>query len=800
MLEGAKRVFQIYSNRPGLFIAIVLLFGAGGAVNGTFFNIMQRTVWNELPYPNSDRIAYLWNTYPKLGVVRAGTSIPDYIDRLEFLGDEFSHQALHAYVDLNVFYGGRAFLASGVKSTPQIFGVGSTSPSLGRVFRPEEAAAGAEDVVVLSRALWEKLGSDPAILGETLLLGGQQHVVIGVMPAGFTLPGPNVEFWVPLVIRESQKSDTERGSESHHMIGRLYPSSSTEKAQEAVDRLNMLNMERMPERVNFWESAGFGTKVASYHEKWFGDIRVRLFLGQAIGVLAFMIAGLNVAGLLMIRVGGSANEFRLRAACGASPFRMGSMILVEAALLGTAGGALGFAGAVMGAGLLDSLLGQLPYAPEAYWEVAIFCLLVTIAFAFMMAIIPIRMISGQQLSTSSGQRGIETSTSYFRAAASVLQVALCTVIITLVVLVVSSYSKFARTDFGFETPGILMAKLAIDDIAYPSRAKVTRFLEEVKRTINAQSGIMSVGLADQIAFGSSSFSSSYDVESLDWGGVESRPVAYIRSVDEHFFAVAGIEILEGRGFTQEDQETMAPVAVVDARFRSKFPQLSIVGAQLIDLQTERVFTVVGVAENVITEGVESEYGRETIYRPLGYSGTREAVLLAKTNLDPTGFASILANVVSGIDPKQPIYDVLSLRDHLRAGVAPHRDPMIAMVAFGVIAAFLSAAGIYSSTMSGVGARRTELAIRMAVGAAPDRIFLEICWDGAKLLLSGILLGALLLFAAQPVIGPLIAGASHFDPPTFFLAVAITSAIVAAAVLPVAARNAKLDVASHLRWE
>jgi putative ABC transport system permease protein len=340
-MHDLRYAFRSLTKSPGFTAVAVLTLALCIGANSAIFSVINAILLKPYPWPDSERLVYIHNTYPLMGLARAGCSIPDYLDRRNGV-TALEESALWTGAGFNLAGGASPEVVEGRMVTPSLFSLLKVPPALGRTFIEAEAQIGAAKTVILSDTLFRnRFGGDPGILGTDVRLNGEPYTVIGVMPSGFYFPSPQNQLWVPFAFTDQQKSDDGRGNEFSVMVARLKPGATIAQAQQAVDAIHRANLERLPESRSFAESSGFGGIVVNYLEENVRDVKAMLWLVQAGVAAALLIGCANVASLLLARASAREREFAIRAALGAGRGRIMRQLLLESMVLFLIGGALG---------------------------------------------------------------------------------------------------------------------------------------------------------------------------------------------------------------------------------------------------------------------------------------------------------------------------------------------------------------------------------------------------------------------------------------------------------------------------
>ena len=281
MLADLKYALRSLAKTPGFaLIALATLALCIGA-NSAIFSVVHAILLKPYPWPDSERLVYVYNTYPLMGLPNAGVSIPDYLDRRAGVA-AFADSAMFTNQSYNLAGDGEPERIVGLRATPSLFTTLQTAAARGRVFTEAEARPGADQVIVLSHNLWKnRFGANPSIIGQTIRLNTKPYTVIGVMPEDFYFPTPRTQAWVPFAFTAEEKSDSERGNEYSSSVARLKPGATLDAVQRELDVIQARNAERLTDSADFYKTSGFGGRVNGFLEQNVSNIRGMLWLVQA---------------------------------------------------------------------------------------------------------------------------------------------------------------------------------------------------------------------------------------------------------------------------------------------------------------------------------------------------------------------------------------------------------------------------------------------------------------------------------------------------------------------------------------
>jgi predicted permease len=818
-----ERLFQdvryairlLFKDRAFTITALLTLMLCIGA-NVAIFAVVNSVILRPLPVPGADRLVFLYNSYPKAGVERASTGVPDYYDRLRET-DVFEELAL--YQQRGVTVGGEANVErlSGMAARPSLFRMLRANPARGRLFTEEEAEPGADRKVVLSEPLWERLfARRESAIGQDLRINGLPYQIVGVMPRDFLFMSSDVELWIPLAFTPQQRSDDNRHSNSWTMVGRLKPGASVEQAQQQIDALNARNLERFPNMKEPLINAGFHTVVTPLQQDMVRDVRSTLYLlwGGVLFVLA--IGAVNITNLVLIRSTSRMRELATRHALGAGFSRLTRQLLTETVLLTLTGGAIG---ALLGYWSLDLLsalgLESLPRSAEIRVDgtVLLFTFVLALAVGLLVGLVPILNLRQMNLSQAFREEGRSgTSSRGARAVRRVLvasQVAFAFMLLIGAGLLLTSFERVLAVEPGFEPAHLLTARVSPPASRYPEQPQVRAFVDRLLQKVRALPGVEAAGITSNIPFGGDFSDSVIMAEGYQMAPGESLISPYSVTVTPGYMEALKVPLKTGRFFNDSDTESSQRVAIVDESLAKKFWRgQNPIGRRMFKPQnTEDLtkppanpqwITVVGVVGDTKMAGlVASDTRFGTYYFPLTQDDIRTSTLAIRTSGDPLSITGAVRQAVASTDPELPLYSVKTMEDRIGESLTDRRTPMMLAGMFAGVALFLAAMGLYGVLAYQVAQRRKEIGIRMALGSEPRGIFTLVLQEGITLLGLGLLVGLAGAFAIRRAMESQLYGVSAMDP-LVLGAVGVVLGVIAVIACAIPARRAaRIDPSTAL---
>jgi len=796
-------------------LTLAVCIGAHAAI----FSIVQSVLLKPLPFPESDRILLMYNSYPNVGVARAATGVPDYYDRLREV-DVFEEQALYDFVGRTIGEAGSPQRVRGLSVTPSFFRLLRAEPLRGRNFSEEEGEVGNEKKAILSYGLWQQqFAGDEKVLGRELRVNGVPHTIVGVMPEQFLFLSPEVELWTPLAFTAEEKSDDSRHSNNWEMLVRLKPGANLTQAQMQIDALNARNRERFPQFKEILDNARFHTVVVPFQEELVKDIRGTVYLLWGGVAFVLLIGCVNAANLVLVRSHVRLRELAMRQALGAGRFRLARQLVTETLLLTLVGGVLGL---LTGYGVLRLLarlgIAQIPRGAEIAMDGAAvgYTLGLALAIGVLMGLVAVFHVLGGDLTSvlheegrsATGSRGLRL----VRRALVVTQVAFALVLLVGAGLLLASFRRVLAVDPGFRPQGVLTASVNLPASRYPEVVERRVFVSRALEKIRSLPGVSAAGATDTIPLGGNYNDSVILAEGYQMAPGESliSPAKYVASPG--YFEAMGIPLVRGRLFSEGDHQGSAPVVIVDEQLARKFwAESDSVGKRMFtpnkpeDLvsPSENVnwFTVIGVVGKVRQRGlVDSQDRIGAYYFPYQQSGSRTVSFAIRSAMEPETLIASVRREITALDPELPVFDAQTMRERLDDSLLTRRTPIWLSVSFGAVALFLAAVGLYGVLAYLVTQRTREFGIRLALGSTGRRIFELVVKEGLGILGWGFGLGLAGVFALRKIMESQLYGVRPLEPSVLASVGSLLVVVTLVACLLPARRATRIDPVVALRQE
>lgn len=800
---------QLLKNRGFTVVAVLTLALCIGA-NSAIFSVVHAVLLRPLPYAEPDRLVSVNNSYPKANLLKAGSSIPDYLDRVE-RASSLESATLITWESFNLAGEERPTRVLGLRATPSMFATLRVLPVLGRAFDETEAQPGKEQVVVLSHALWkDHFGGRPSLIGETIRLHGISYTVIGVMPEGFQFPQPEVKLWVPFAFTDEQRSDQERGREFSSMLARLKRGATPEQLQQECAAIIRQNMERLPNSRAWVEASGFTARVSPVLEETVQDVQAMLWLVQAGVIAALLIGCVNVGNLLLARAVTLQRELAIRFALGAGRWRLVRQLGVESLVLFVTGGVVGWWVAWLGLSATEALgITSLPRGEAVGLSLSVFWFtlasvgLAALTFGLLPAWQATRVDAAEALRDGGGRTSASRFQLRLRHGLVVTEVALAVMLLTTAGLLYHSFDRLQKQSPGFDQTSVLTARLTLPPAKYPLDDQRRAFAHRVVEELRAVPGVISVGFTDVIPFGYNNSQGTYHIAGQEPAEGQPPPHGLIRSVSADYFSTMRIPVLRGRAFTAQDDSQAEPVVIIDRVLAERyFPDRDPIGQQIFRGASEpqNLRTIVGVVAPVKHQGLDDPTAKETLYFPYPQRPVESFSLVVRSAVSAEELIPSLRRTIQRVDPEQPLFDVQTLAGRIDGTLQRQRVPMLLFGLFGGMALFLAALGVYGVLAFNVGQRTQEFGIRTALGATAGDVLTLVVVQGLRLVAVGIGLGLVAYFAVSRFLRHLVFDITPLDPASLVVGPAVLLVVAFAASWLPARRAAQVDPMVALRNE
>jgi putative ABC transport system permease protein len=798
--------FRRLLKSPAFTAMAVATLALGIGANAAIFSVVEAVLLRPLPYPEAGRLLTVWQDWSRRDGPQTEWFSPGNF--LDWRRDATTLDGMAAFADwqpTRTGSGGAERLTGGAV-THGFFDVLGTPPALGRAFSEAEDLPGGERVVVLSHATWrDRFGAAEDVVGETLQLDGEAHEVIGVLPEGFSFPLlAGTDVFRALRI---DPADAPRDLVFLRVVARLAPGASLEQARTDLGTVAARLAAEYPE-----SNTGVGAHVVPLRDQLVGDLRPALLaLLGAVG-LVLLIACVNLTTLLLVRAQGRRRERAVRRALGAGRTRLAAGVLVESLLVAAAGAVAGVVAAgwiVAGLRALAPIPLPAMFEPTVDGGVLLFAAALALAAAAASGLVP-ALGAGERGGLMSALReggagaGTGRRDRRTRSLLAAGQVALAFTLVVGAGLLLRSFVELQRVDPGFEPSGLLTFRVIVPDAGYPERADVAAFYARYLERLGALPGVESASMVSWMPMSGADTDVTFVVEGEPPPEPGRQKAIWYRQVDPGYFRTLHIPLLAGRAFTPADGAEAPPVVVLgETAARAWFGGEDAVGKRLKpgdDPESDEPWwTVVGVVGSVRHAGLAAEPKHE-IYLPHAQSPRASMTLVLRTAGAPQALVPPARAALADLDPTLALAGVQTASELVAGSLALPRFLALCVLAFGAVALFLAALGVYGVVAEVVGRRTRELGLRMALGADRSAVLRLVMRQGLALAAAGLVAG----LAGALLTGRLLEGLLFQVAPRDLATLAAATALLAtvallAAWLP-ARRATRLDPLAALREE
>ena len=764
--------------------AATLALGIGGT--SAIFTVVKTVLLDPPPYQEPERLVLLWTTNSTQGTARAPSSGPQLA--------EIQRRA-QSFTGIAGIWAGRGTFTGDAEPeqvqvgvvTGDFFPVLGARPLLGRTIEPGDEGSGRPATVLLAHGFWQRrFGGDPDIVGRLVRLDGAPARVVGVMSPAFRMIFP-AEAQVPDTIQAWRAFPSDLAALPRDLfflrfVARLRPNVTVAMADQEITAIG----QKLRADIFAGNRDGMdGMRAVAMHGDAVQEIRPALnALFAGVG-LVLLIACVNIANLLLARGDSRRRELAVRAALGASRWRLARQLFLENMVLAAAGGVLGL---VLGGLALDRLAalappGVLPPVPLALDRTVFgFAALVTGLAGILFGIAP--ALSGSRVHLAEAMKGGAGATDRRRRSRAVLvvcEVALGFILLVGAGLMIRTFVAVSAVDPGLRAAGTLSFEVNLPDQRYPDSEARARFARTLEERLRALPGVEDAGAITHLPF--DDFPNWYNT-CRPVGALDRRPEgiqADHRGATPGYLRAIGATLVRGRFYDNLDDASGHAVVVIDERLASEaWPNEDPIGKH-IEHEDHRdgkygmlTSEVIGVVRHVHQHRLTGT-PRGQIYMPYREATRDHLSFVLRTAGDPAALAGPARKTVQNLDAELAVGKVRPLGDYLDRAIRPARFTMVLASLFGALALALAAIGIYGVVATTVAQRRRELGVRMALGATPGRLVSQLVREELIPAVIGLAIGAAGAIAVSRLLGALVFGVSPIDPVTLGAAALILPA-------------------------
>jgi putative ABC transport system permease protein len=770
------------------------------------FSFVNGLLLRPLPYPESDRIVRLLERHPTGGL--NGISTLNYLDWT-------SQNAVFEYMAAEVGWratltgGSEPIVIRGARVSAHYFDIFGANAAIGRTFRPDEDQPGRDRVVLLSHLLWEsRFGSDPALLGRDILLNGETHSVVGILEKGSPFDRASAQIWKPLSFEPSNMTRDFRWLGAS---ATLKPGVTLEKARAEMGVVGQRLAAAYPE-----SNKGWGVAVDRLADVLVGrPLRNAVTILFAATLFVLLIACANLANLALARTVWRRNELAVRAALGASRWRLVRQLLIENIVIAACGGIVGVGVGYAMLRWIQSLIPPytLPPAVDIRMDtsVLLFTSLASVVTGLLFGVAPaVRTINPALVGAlKEGGHGATGGTPgrRVRNVLVVSEIAIAFVLLVASGLLIRSLFKLLDIDPGFNRANVLTASLPIDREQHPDPVELNAYIGSIRRAVEAVPGVRETAITSVLPLQGWGYGVPYVIAGREMEGRAHRRPAFFKIVSPSYFGTLGIKLLAGRVLKDSDAAGGAPVAVInDTLAKREFQSQDPIGRRILvpeivpgkaDFGKQIAWEIVGViaGEKITGLGDETSAG---MYVSNQQSPTYGISLIVRAGIPPQLLQKAIRSAIDQVNKDQALSDVRTLDQIVDQSMLANRVTSTILAAFSSIALLLAVVGIYGVVSYTATQRTHEMGIRAALGATAWNLRTLIFKGGMQLTVIGVFIGLLATDAATSVMSSMLYGVGSDDPLTVGVVAAVLAAVGGLACFLPAWRITKADPMEALR--
>jgi putative ABC transport system permease protein len=797
---------------PGVTVIAVITLALGIGANTAIFSIVDAALLRPLPYKAPERLVTLERVYPH--DYSYNLSIPNFSDVRQQGEHLFESASAHDVLPsgLSLTTTGVPQRLSALRVSANFFQTLGVEPNLGRSFAPEEDKAGNDSVIILSHRLWQnRFGSDPSIVGRTLVLNARPYTVVGVLPAGFKFIH-DTDVWSPLVLETTSQ---DRKANIIETVARLRSGVSVESARAEVKLIGKLLQQQYGT-----DNSGFDIGLMPFQQRTAGEVRTPMLVLLGAVVLVLLVACANVANLLLAQSAGRQREIALRAALGASRGRIARQLLTESVLLAFAGMAAGllFARWATAALLAFSpaniaLINEVKLDARVLTFAVLVALVTGIAFGSAPALHAVKLDLNEVLKKG-GRTGNNGPRRRLRSALVISEVAIALVLSIGAGLLIESFVRLLKVDPGYNPKSVLDLQMPLPDTRFKTATELANYYRQFLPKVATLPGVESAAVSTTVPLDLCP-DFPVNIEGRAMRDDEQPDMIYV-AASADYFRTLQIPVMRGRAFTEADNENSTAVVIISEGAAKKWwPDGNAIGQhiwiaksmgpQFADAGPREIVGVVGDVHNDTLRDAP----RATTYVPLAQVHSALVPLLTRllplnvvvrTSGEPLAAAASVEKQIWAVDSQQSVSEVRSLEHIARQSLAMERFVAWLLGTFGSLVLLLAAVGIYGVISYSVTQRANEIGVRMALGASRGRVLRMVVGDGLRLTLIGIGTGLVLALALTRIVQTLLFGVRPWEPGIYCgIALLLSLVAITASLLP-ARRAMGVDPMVALRYE
>lgn len=824
LLQDVRYGFAMLRRQPGFAATAILIMGLGIGAATAIFTIANGVLLTPLPWTESERLVRATElrdgrTGRVAGTLSNGTfrAWSDRPQTIAALGGWLTQTA-------TLTGAGDPTRVSLIPTTASLFPMLGAQPLIGRLFTDADGATGQPGAALLSYGLWqERFGARPDVLGQPLQLNGTAYTIVGVMPRSFAFPDGEARAWTAWQVPSVVQPSGALAAVIFRAIARLNPGATPDQAAaEATARARNAPDMGLAARALFGAAGPIEVRAAPELEAITAEVRPALFVMLVAAALLLATAVANVASLQLARAVARRREFALRAAIGAGQRRLARQLVVEHAIVGLAGAAVGLMLTTL---LLRALPDVLPAGFPRQDAIAIdasvlgFALLASLLASLATALVPARvagrldlvdtLAAGDGAGIGAGPRAAGTRA---RGVIMAGQVAAACLLLVGATLLTRSLIALSAADRGYDPSNVLTARLPLPP-AFPVERRGP-MLDAIIARLEAVPGVTRAAYATGLPLLSAGAFAAFDMPSPLDPGVPIAVQATQRLISPGYVDALRLRVSAGRSLADTDRPASPPVVLVNRTFADRYlggegvgRRLPLRGARAGSLRfvEEAVDAeIVGIVDDTRQEGASDPPQPEIFasLRQILPTAVRgfDPIFVVRTSGDPTALVPTLRSLVAEQDPTLALDSVMSMDDRVSASLARPRLYAVVLVLFGSVALIIAATGLFAALSFSVSLRTREIGVRAALGADAPALIGLVLRHALWIVIPGLLVGLAASLAGARLLAAFLFGVGPYDPGSFVAVTVFVIAVAAVACLVPARRAASIDPVAALRGD
>jgi putative ABC transport system permease protein len=791
---------------PGFSAVAIATVALAIGSNTAMFSFVSGILLRPLPYPEPDRIVRILERLPSGGLNAISTL--NYLDWTTQNG-VFEYIAAEAAWRATLSRGGEPVVIRGARVSSSYFDIFGAKASVGRVFLPGEDQPGKDRIVLLSHMLWEsRFGSDAAIVGRDIVVNGEPHTVVGILPEGGPFDRAVAQIWKPLAFEQSNLT---RGFRWLGGSAKLKPDVTLQQARAEMSVIGQRMAAAYPDSNQSW-----GVAVDRL-----GDVLISSQLQTAVEILftatllVLLIACANLANLALARNISREREIAVRAALGASRWRLVRLLLIENILISLSGGIVGIGVGFAMLKWIQSLIPpySLPPAVDIGIDpsVLLFTLATAVLTGLLFGVAPAAQTTSPSLVGALKENGHGTTAGRpgkrVRSVLIVAEIALAFVLLVASGLLMRSSLKLLAIDPGFEATNVLTAGLPINQEQQSDPLELNSYLGSISSAVEAVPGVRETAFTSALPLQGWGYGVPYSIADREEPDAASRRPVFFKMVSPSYFEALGIKLRSGRFLRDTDLAGRPPVAVINETLAQReFPGEDPIGRRILvreivpgktDYGRRIAWEIVGVIAGEKINGLGDEISAG-MYVSHQQSPTYGVSLVVRAGVPPQSLLKAIRSAIDGVNKDQGLDDVRTLEQIVNQSMLANRVTSAILALFASIALMLAALGIYA-IVSFLAVQRThEIGIRAALGAGAGNLRWLIVQRGLQLTVIGLVIGLAGTGFATRVMAWMLYGVDHDDPLTITVVTAMLMGVAGLACFLPAWRITRADPIEALR--